>query len=73
MVESGEWKHAVQSYLAANSFVDEMVGMLLDSVQNEVTLQITQSLFCGAIMAFTLVKNFVGPNERFGKKLPVSH
>jgi len=33
MVESNEWKHAVQAYLAANSFVDEMVGMILDSVQ----------------------------------------
>jgi arylsulfatase A-like enzyme len=33
MVESGEWKHAVQAYLAANSFVDEMVGMLINSLQ----------------------------------------
>ncbi|MDB4353556.1 sulfatase-like hydrolase/transferase, partial [bacterium] len=33
MVESNEWKHAVQAYLAANSFVDEMVGMILNSVQ----------------------------------------
>ena len=34
MVESGEWKHAVRSYLAANSFVDHMVGMLLKSLAN---------------------------------------
>lgn len=33
MVESDEWKHAVQAYLAANSFVDELVGMLLDSLE----------------------------------------
>ncbi len=29
MVESGEWRHAVQAYLATNSFVDHLVGMVL--------------------------------------------
>lgn len=32
MVESGEWKHAVQAYLAANSFVDHLVGMVIDAL-----------------------------------------
>jgi len=32
MVESGEWRHAVQAYLAANSFVDHLVGMMLRSL-----------------------------------------
>lgn len=32
MEEQGEWRHAVQAYLAANSFVDHMVGMLLESL-----------------------------------------
>ncbi|MGE9267773.1 MAG: sulfatase [Verrucomicrobiales bacterium] len=30
--ESGEWKHAVQSYLASTSFVDHQVGRLLDAL-----------------------------------------
>ena len=34
MVENDEWRHAVQAYLAANSFVDHLVGMLLDSLDN---------------------------------------
>jgi len=34
MVETDEWRHAVQAYLAANSFVDHLVGMLLDSLEN---------------------------------------
>lgn len=34
MVENGEWRHAVQSYLAANSFVDSLVGMLLNSLKD---------------------------------------
>jgi len=34
MVDNNEWKHAVQSYLAANSFVDSLVGMLLKSLDN---------------------------------------
>ncbi len=34
MVENDEWRHAVQAYLAANSFVDHLVGMLLDSLEN---------------------------------------
>ena len=32
MVESGEWRHAVQAYLAANSFVDHLVGMVIDGL-----------------------------------------
>jgi choline-sulfatase len=32
MVESGEWRHAVQAYLAANSFVDHLVGMVIDAL-----------------------------------------
>ena len=32
MVENDEWRHAVQAYLAANSFVDSLVGMLVDAV-----------------------------------------
>ena len=34
MVESGEWKNAVRAYLAANSFVDALVGILLDGLEN---------------------------------------
>lgn len=34
MVESGEWKHAVQAYLATNSFVDHLVGMVLKGLQD---------------------------------------
>jgi arylsulfatase A-like enzyme len=33
MVESGEWRHAVQAYLAANTFVDSLVGMVLDGLE----------------------------------------
>lgn len=33
MVETGEDKHAVQAYLATISFVDSLVGMLLDSLE----------------------------------------
>ena len=33
MVENKEWKHAVQAYLASNSFVDSLVGMVLDGLQ----------------------------------------
>ncbi|TWU62490.1 sulfatase [Crateriforma conspicua] len=32
VVENDQWKIAVQSYLAANSFVDSLVGMLVDSL-----------------------------------------
>ncbi len=32
MVESGEWRHAVQAYLAANSFVDHLVGIVVDGL-----------------------------------------
>ncbi|MCB1231137.1 MAG: sulfatase [Verrucomicrobiae bacterium] len=32
MVESGEWPHAVQAYLAANSFVDSLVGMMIEAL-----------------------------------------
>ena len=32
MVENKQWRHAVQSYLAATSFVDSLVGMVLDSL-----------------------------------------
>ena len=31
---SGEWKHAVQSYLASVSFVDSCVGTVLDALDN---------------------------------------
>ena len=34
MVEHDEWKHAVQAYLATNSFVDSLVGMVVDSLKN---------------------------------------
>jgi arylsulfatase A-like enzyme len=34
MVENDEWRHAVRAYLAANSFVDHLVGMLLDSLES---------------------------------------
>jgi arylsulfatase A-like enzyme len=33
MVESGEWRHAVRAYLAANSFVDHLVGMVIDGLE----------------------------------------
>ena len=33
MVESDEWRHAVRAYLAANSFVDHLVGMVLDGLE----------------------------------------
>jgi len=33
MVESGEWRHAVRAYLAANSFVDHLVGKVLDGLE----------------------------------------
>ena len=33
MKESGEWKHAVQAYLATNSFVDSLVGMVLKGLE----------------------------------------
>jgi len=33
MVENDEVKHAVRAYLAANSFVDHLVGMILDSLE----------------------------------------
>ncbi|MCB1064094.1 MAG: sulfatase [Verrucomicrobiae bacterium] len=32
MVEHDEWRHAVQAYLAANSFVDHLVGMIIDAL-----------------------------------------
>lgn len=32
MIESGEWPHAVQSYLASISFVDDCVGTVLDAL-----------------------------------------
>ena len=32
MQETGEWPHAVRAYLAANSFIDHLVGMLIDSL-----------------------------------------
>ncbi|MDF1751220.1 MAG: sulfatase [Verrucomicrobiales bacterium] len=34
MRETGEDRHAVQAYLAANSFVDHCVGILMDSLQS---------------------------------------
>ncbi len=34
MVENDEWRQAVRAYLAANSFVDHLVGMLLDSLDS---------------------------------------
>jgi len=33
IVEHGEWKHAVQSYLACVSFVDAQVGKVLDALE----------------------------------------
>ncbi|MEZ6132641.1 MAG: sulfatase [Planctomycetaceae bacterium] len=33
MIENDEWKHAVQAYLASNSFVDSLVGMVLQGLQ----------------------------------------
>ena len=33
MVENDEWRHAVRAYLAANSFVDHLVGKVLDGLQ----------------------------------------
>ena len=33
MKESGQWPHAVQSYLASVSFADSCVGMILDALQ----------------------------------------
>ena len=32
MVENDEWRHAVRAYLAANSFVDSLVGKLIDGL-----------------------------------------
>jgi arylsulfatase A-like enzyme len=32
MVDNHQWRHAVQSYLATNSFVDHLVGMVLDGL-----------------------------------------
>ncbi|TWU51970.1 sulfatase [Rubripirellula reticaptiva] len=34
MTETGEDKHAVQAYLASISFVDHLVGMVTDSIEN---------------------------------------
>ena len=34
MVDNDEWKHAVRAYLATNSFVDSLVGMVVDSLNN---------------------------------------
>lgn len=34
MVENQQWRRAVQAYLAANSFVDHLVGMLMDGLQD---------------------------------------
>lgn len=33
MVENDQWRHAVQSYLAANSFVDHLVGMVIEGLE----------------------------------------
>ena len=33
MVENDEWRHAVRAYLAANSFVDHLVGKVLDGLE----------------------------------------
>lgn len=33
MQESGQWQHAVQSYLASVTFVDHCVGMVLDALE----------------------------------------
>ena len=32
MLENDEWRHAVRAYLATNSFVDHLVGMILESL-----------------------------------------
>ncbi len=32
MVEHDEWRHAVRAYLAANSFVDSLVGMVINAL-----------------------------------------
>ncbi|NNE01476.1 MAG: sulfatase-like hydrolase/transferase [Pirellulaceae bacterium] len=32
MIENDEWRHAVRAYLAANSFVDHLVGMMIDAL-----------------------------------------
>jgi arylsulfatase A-like enzyme len=32
MVENDQWRHAVQAYLATNTFVDHMVGIVLDGL-----------------------------------------
>ena len=34
MIEHDEWRHAVRAYLAANSFVDHLVGMVLDALDD---------------------------------------
>lgn len=34
MIEHDEWRHAVRAYLAANSFVDRLVGMVLDALDD---------------------------------------
>lgn len=34
MVENKQWKHAVQAYLATNSFVDSLVGMVLEGLND---------------------------------------
>lgn len=33
MVKNGEWRHAVRAYLATNSFVDSLVGMVLEGLE----------------------------------------
>ncbi len=33
MVDNDEWRHAVRAYLATNSFVDHLVGMVLDGLE----------------------------------------
>ena len=33
MVQNDEWRHAVQAYLASNSFVDSLVGMITESLK----------------------------------------
>ena len=33
VVEHGQWKHAVQAYLASMAFVDEMLGRVLDALE----------------------------------------
>lgn len=47
IVESGEWHHAVQSYLACTSYADACIGLVLDALRNSPYFENTMVVLWG--------------------------